>query len=91
MREAFDIRVTIRDNLKKGLVFGLQARLPIGLILGFFGFRHEVLSLMQTLSHSSRAYILNAKGLKGFVPQEPIIKILMDADEKGLLDHTRKW
>ena len=91
MIENFDIKVPIKDELKSGLIFGIDARPPLGLIAGMIGYRHEVLSLMQTLSHSSRAYILNAKGLKGFVPQEPIIKILMDADEKGLLDHTRKW
>ena len=46
LRDDFDIRVKIKEHLKKCLVFNLQARLPIGIILGFFGFRHEVVPLM---------------------------------------------
>ena len=63
----FDIRVSIKDELKKSLVFGLQARPPIGIMLGFFGFSSEVYELMQTLSHGTRAYLLNADGLRGFL------------------------
>ena len=43
MDEPVDIKVSIKDELKKNLIFGLQARLPIGLILGFYGFRHQVM------------------------------------------------
>ena len=57
MAENFDIIVPIRENLKKGLVFDLKARLPIGIILGLTGYRHESLPLMQTLSHSTRAFV----------------------------------
>ena len=39
LREKFDIKVTIRNELKKDLTLGLQARLPIGIILGFAGYR----------------------------------------------------
>ena len=59
----FDVRVTIKRHLKRKLVFGLQSRLAIGIILGYVGLRHEVLPLMQVLSHSTRAYIWNADGL----------------------------
>lgn len=33
-----DIKVPIREDLNKCLIFGFQARLPIALILGFLGF-----------------------------------------------------
>ena len=39
LREKFDIKVEIRDELKKGLILGLEARLPIGIVLGFVGYR----------------------------------------------------
>ena len=41
-----DIKVLIREDLKKGLIFGLEARLPIGIILGYFAYRHQVMPLM---------------------------------------------
>ena len=67
MSEAFDIKKPIKDELKKNLIFGLQARLPIGIILGFTGYSHQVIPLMQVLSHGTRAFIINANGLPGFV------------------------
>ena len=42
----FDIKVQIREDLKSSLIFGLGARPPIGIILGFVAFRHEVMPLM---------------------------------------------
>ena len=53
MSESFDLKVQIRDNLKKDLIFGLKARLPIGVILGFVGYTHQVMPLMQVLSHGT--------------------------------------
>jgi len=38
MIENFDVKVQIRDDLKKGLMFGLGARLPIAKVLGFAGY-----------------------------------------------------
>ena len=43
MSENFDIKVPIKDELKKDLIFGIEARLPIGVILGFNGFHHQVM------------------------------------------------
>ena len=50
-REKWDIKVEIRDSLKKGLVFNLQARLPIGILIGYYGYRHEAAKVMQLFSH----------------------------------------
>ena len=67
MQTQFKTKVALKEDLKKILIFGIEARLPIGLILGFYGYRHEVMPLMQNLSHGTRAYICNAEGLPGFV------------------------
>ena len=40
MDEHLDIQVAIRENLRKGLIFGLKARLPIAVILKFSGYQH---------------------------------------------------
>ena len=63
LQDQWDIKVTIKSDLKKTLVFGFRSRLPIGVVLSFVGYRHEVLPVMQVLSHSTRAYICNADGL----------------------------
>ena len=46
MSKIFDIKLQIKDELKKVLIFGLQARPPIGIILSYYGYRHQVMSLM---------------------------------------------
>ena len=82
MIQNYDIKLEIKKKLKKELIFGLGARLPIALIIGFMGYRHEVIPLMQTISHSTRAYIINENGLRGFVSDPDIIKVLKKADSK---------
>ena len=83
MVETFDIKVKVKEDLKKGLIFNFRSRLPIGIVLAFFGYRHEVMPLLQTLSHGSRAFIWNADGLRGFVLEIPILKVLKEAVENG--------
>ena len=46
---------------------------------------------MQTVSHSTWAYIINAKGLPGFICKFDIIKALKNADEKCQLDCAKQW
>ena len=46
---------------------------------------------MQNLSHSTRAYIINADGLPGFLISFELIEFLRDYDSKGMLDIARKW
>ena len=91
MVKIFDIRVPLREDLKKALVFGIHARLPVALILSFYGYDHEVMQLMQTLSHSTRAFIWNADGLAGFVCLFKIMEILRESDINGLLEQAKKW
>ena len=76
MSEPFDIKVTIRDELKKNLIFGLEARPPIGIILGLAGYSNQVIPLLQKLSHGTRAFVVNADGLSGFVLPFDIVKHL---------------
>ena len=91
MSEVFDVKVPIREELKKCLIFRLQARPPIGIILGFVGFRHEVLPITQILSHATRAYIVNADGLTAFILKFDIISVIKAANHKGQLDEQKKW
>ena len=90
-RDTFHVVVPIKESLKKCLVFRLHARLPIGIILGFVGFRHEVLCLMQAISHSTRAFVWNADGLQGFIDRFDIIKLLKRADRDGTLAQVTEW
>ena len=76
MSEKFDIKVTIKKKLKKSLIFGIRARPPIGILLGFLGFRDEVIPILQAISHGTRAFIINANGLPGFIVRRGIIHIL---------------
>ena len=63
LRDEFDLNTKIKDEMKKGLILGLDSRLPIGVVLGYLGYRSQIVSLMQKLSHGTRAYIWNADGL----------------------------
>ena len=91
MSEHFDIIVPIKEELKKGLVFGMKARPTIALFLGFLGYRHEVIPMMQTVSHSTRAYIYNENGLNSFIFRFDIMKVLKAADLRGDLENAREW
>ena len=79
LRESFDIQVPPKETMKKGLVFGFRARLPIAKILSFTGHRHEVLEMMQLVSNGTRAYIWNSDGDKGFVKRLDIMEVLKQA------------
>ena len=46
---------------------------------------------MQTLSHSTRAFIVNADSLRGFLTAFNIIKHLESADKAGQLKDARRW
>ena len=46
--------------------------------------------MMQTLSHSTRAFIFNAERLNGFLVKLDICQILHDAYENGELEQAGK-
>ena len=71
--ETFDLNVPIKEELRRGLVFNLKSRPAVGIFLSFYGYRHEVAQMMQTTSHATRAYYLNADGLQGFLKERDII------------------
>ena len=67
----------------------MQARAPIGIVFSFFGYSHEVHDLMSTMSHTTRAFIVNAEGLRGFVKLS-IVSVLRSAELSGeLIKPTR--
>ena len=49
------------------------------------------MKLMQFLSHGTRAFIVNANGMPGFVLRFDIISVLRKADDAGRLEHARKY
>ena len=66
------------------------------MILSFLGYRKEVMPILQKLSHSTRAYIVNSDGLPGFLIPKVLIpfdlvKNLKAAEEAGDLEYAKKW
>ena len=58
MSDKLETLASIRDELRKELIFGIEARPPIALILGFSGYSHQVMPLTQKLQHATRAYVI---------------------------------
>ena len=50
-----------------------------------------MLALMQELSHKTRAYILNAEGLPGFLVKADLLELLKMADTRGDIEKVTKW
>ena len=91
MSDNFDTTLPIRYELRKELIFGLESRLPIAIILGYSGYQHQVMPLMQRLSQTTRVYVINANGLPSFLKPLEIIKVLKDAEKSGHLDRAKKY
>ena len=49
----YDIKVPIKEHLKKELILGISARPPIGHIMSYYGHSDEVMELLRTLSHGT--------------------------------------
>ena len=90
-RDNFDIQVPIKEDLKKGLIFGFNSRLPVGEVMGFFGYSDEACYIMQSLSHSTRAYLWNENGLQGFLVAPELLVLLQVADECEALEDVTKY
>ena len=81
--------VPFKDSLKKRLPFGnLKSRHSIAVVLSYLGTTLEVYPLLQKISHTTRAYIFNEKGLKGFLEQASFTAWVMRLGNKGKLDEA---
>ena len=81
--------VPFKDSLKKRLPFGnLKSRHAIAVVLSYLGTTLEVYPLLQKISHTTRAYIFNEKGLKGFLEQASFTAWVMRLGNKGKLDEA---
>ena len=55
-------------------------------VLSFLGSKQEVSNLMQTISHFTRIYFVNANMLKGFLVNYGILSTLIKEEKKGLIE-----
>jgi len=58
-------------------------------IFSYFGDNDDVSIIMQNLSHKTRAYFVNADGLKGFLQDGPV-RQLSDAKVTGKLKYLMR-
>ena len=71
--KTFQTKAKIKSQYLASLPFNpLNARPVIANFLTFLGYRHEVIPLLQVLSHKTRAYTINANGLEGFLIATPV-------------------
>ena len=75
----------LRDSLRChtpfiGTLGGLTAS---AITLSFFGMRDEVCQMLQKLNHASRAYIVQQRGLPGFVKYYPLNVVEWLEDQKA--------
>ena len=83
-KEFWDTKVPIEETYLKEVPFdAIDSRGAIATVWTFLGYKHEVIEILQRLSHRTRAYVYNADGLKGFLVVLDIIKILKDAELNG--------
>ena len=83
-KTSIDIKVLIKEEFKKVLpLHDLQSRNVTGTVLSYVDYREEVVVILQNLNHKTRAYIINAAGLKGYLVWEPIKRILKEALVSG--------
>ena len=59
-------------------------------MFSFYGYSDEVRDLMKTLSHKTRAYYINALGIKGFV-KISIFEVIRRFDENEAIKKVSKY
>ena len=85
-------KVAIKKQYLKAIPFGkLQSRAPVAIMLSFYGFNFQVQNLMQKLSHKTRAYFVNAGGLKGFLVVGTVFAILKNTKARGKLGEITQY
>ena len=72
------LKVALVNDYRARQPFSLKTRHGIAIVLAFYGDNEEVSEFMQAASHTTRAYIVNANGLIGFLAPS-IIEILKKA------------
>ena len=82
----------IKEELMKVLPFkGIQSRHVIAVMLSYYDHAEKVYVVMRKMSHQSRAYIVNAGGLKGFLIREPVMWALLSAEEEDSINLISAW
>lgn len=66
--------------------------MPFGIVLGYLGYSSDVYPLLQILSHGTRSFLWDWKGLPDFVVKFPnIIELLKTAKKTGKLSEATKY
>ena len=80
----------IRKDYLISLPFGkIQSRHAIAMMLSYFGSNEEVYDIMRRTSHKTRAYIINAEGLKGFLVPYSVTSALRILIQNRNQEHTK--
>ena len=91
-RKVLYVRVGIRDEYYKLLPLGnLQARVGVATVLSYYGTNERVYYLLQRTTHKTRAYIINAVGLKGFLVPPPSVSEILYSVKKSESDKKHEW
>ena len=84
-------KVAIKEEYLKALPFGkLQSRVAIATVLSFFDLSDQVSDNMQIISHKTRAFFVNASGLKAFIVPYTILGQMQAAQKIGKLEEVNK-
>ena len=77
VHEKNEVYIPIWKEHEKCIPFGpLQSRNVAATVLSYLGSNDEVYELMRTTSHKTRAYMTNAKGLKGYLVPFSVTSVL---------------
>ena len=70
------LNVKIKNAHRSGLPFSLKSRNGVAIVFSFYGDSEKVGIFMQKASHKTRAYYVNANGLKGFIVRNALFRDL---------------
>ena len=68
----------------------LQARV-FAIMFSYLDYRHNVVSLLQELSHGARAFVWNLDGLTGYVKKVDVMVELRKVEARGVLTELTKY
>ena len=78
--KTFESRLSLKAKIKKayrsGLPFSLKTRNGVAIVFSFYGDSEKVGTFMQRASQKTRAYYVNANGLKGFLVRNALFREL---------------